>query len=433
MKLIRRKTLHKALLKRLKILKSNTLFITSFRVLSRDLLEIELAQKKFLGHRTLVGSNIIDDNNSSDEVLLFNYLFIEPNELLPTFPELTIDSSQLMDLIKDWYNDDVDNTHDTVACHIHPIKKIYTKKNKILTPTISVTEFCESQIQDFEYWTNELPEHDDVNEIIKEYHFSKNINFLKTEHSDEYILDRSSGDKIYRYTRIQFVEDKPKDIIIKNKLTESDYNLFKSETRKNNFDNNRNKNETYLFFDTETTGLPNNFNAPITDLDNWPRMVQLAYILTDNRGNKISTGNFLIKPKDYSIPISSTNIHGISNESAIKNGYDISKALNIFCSIIEKADFLISHNFDFDEKILGAELLRNKIYNPIPKKHKICTMKKTTNLCAINNGSKGYKWPKLSDLYYKLFKDDFYGAHNAENDVEALTKCFWELRKLKKI
>ena len=26
----------------------------------------------------------------------------------------------------------------------------------------------------------------------------------------------------------------------------------------------------YLIFDTETTGLPKNFKAPITDTDNWP-------------------------------------------------------------------------------------------------------------------------------------------------------------------
>jgi len=34
----------------------------------------------------------------------------------------------------------------------------------------------------------------------------------------------------------------------------------------------------YLFFDTETTGLPKKWKAPITDLDNWPRLVQLAYL-----------------------------------------------------------------------------------------------------------------------------------------------------------
>ncbi len=35
----------------------------------------------------------------------------------------------------------------------------------------------------------------------------------------------------------------------------------------------------YLIFDTETTGLPKNYNAPLTDADNWPRLVQLAQSL----------------------------------------------------------------------------------------------------------------------------------------------------------
>jgi len=34
----------------------------------------------------------------------------------------------------------------------------------------------------------------------------------------------------------------------------------------------------YLIFDTETTGLPRNYKAPVTDGDNWPRLVQLAFL-----------------------------------------------------------------------------------------------------------------------------------------------------------
>ena len=49
----------------------------------------------------------------------------------------------------------------------------------------------------------------------------------------------------------------------------------------------------YLFFDTETTGLPKNYKAPASDLNNWPRLVQLAYHLYDNDGNKISEGDHI--------------------------------------------------------------------------------------------------------------------------------------------
>jgi len=65
-------------------------------------------------------------------------------------------------------------------------------------------------------------------------------------------------------------------------------------------------------------------------------------------------------------------------------------------------------------------------------KRKICTMHSTTDFCAIN-GPYGYKWPKLSELHYKLFRTDFEEAHNAAADINATARCFWELRRLGKI
>ena len=38
----------------------------------------------------------------------------------------------------------------------------------------------------------------------------------------------------------------------------------------------------FLIFDTETTGLPKRWNAPLTDSDNWPRCIQIAWQLHDN-------------------------------------------------------------------------------------------------------------------------------------------------------
>ena len=54
----------------------------------------------------------------------------------------------------------------------------------------------------------------------------------------------------------------------------------------------------YLIFDTETTGLPKKWNAPITDSDNWPRCVQLAWQLHDSKGALISDHSYLIKPEN---------------------------------------------------------------------------------------------------------------------------------------
>ena len=183
-----------------------------------------------------------------------------------------------------------------------------------------------------------------------------------------------------------------------------------------------------LFFDTETTGLPKNWKAPVTDLNNWPRMVQLAYILYDTNENVISKGDYIIKPEGYSIPSDSSNIHGISTEKAIREGKELRLVLDEFNSLLSKAEYLVAHNISFDEKIVGAEFLRIEMQNSIPSKRKICTMESSTNFCAID-GPYGYKWPKLSELHYKLFRTGFEEAHNAAVDITATAKCFWELKR----
>ena len=185
----------------------------------------------------------------------------------------------------------------------------------------------------------------------------------------------------------------------------------------------------YLFFDTETTGLPRSWKAPVTDVTNWPRLVQLAYLEYDNLGNEISSGNFIIKPEGFSIPLNVSRIHGITTERAIREGESLFSVLQLFTDLISKADYLVAHNMSFDEKIIGAEFLRNKMTNNIEGKRKICTMERTTNFCAID-GPYGYKWPKLSELHYKLFRTHFEEVHNAAADIQVTAKCFWELKRI---
>jgi len=184
----------------------------------------------------------------------------------------------------------------------------------------------------------------------------------------------------------------------------------------------------YLFFDTETTGLPLSWKAPIEDLNNWPRMVQAAWILHDNDGNEISTRNYIVKPDRFIIPEASSKIHGITNEIANASGSPLNVVLQDFKETISHADFLVGHNIGFDEKIIGAEFLRNKMRNHLLGKSTICTMKCATEYCGIES-QYGYKWPKLSELHYQLFKTGFSEAHNAEADIRITAKCFWEMKR----
>ena len=187
-----------------------------------------------------------------------------------------------------------------------------------------------------------------------------------------------------------------------------------------------------LFFDTETTGLPVNWKAPVSDLNNWPRLVQIAWLVYDNSGNKISGKDFIIKPEGFSIPAEASRIHGITTEKANSYGVSLMDVLNEFLLQINKADYIVAHNMSFDEKIVGAEFLRKKLPNSLASKRKICTMEKTTNFCAIR-GNYGYKWPTFSELHYKLFRTGFQEAHNAATYINITAKCFWELKRLGKI
>ena len=110
----------------------------------------------------------------------------------------------------------------------------------------------------------------------------------------------------------------------------------------------------YLIFDTETTGLPRNWKAPITDTDNWPRCVQIAWQLHDEMGELVEDQNYLIKPDDYEIPYESQKIHGISTELAINEGEDLHVVLEKFNSSIQKSSFVIGHNISFDINVIGC-------------------------------------------------------------------------------
>lgn len=184
----------------------------------------------------------------------------------------------------------------------------------------------------------------------------------------------------------------------------------------------------YLFFDTETTGLPLDWKAPVTNLNNWPRMVQLAYLIYDKNGNKIKQADFIIQPEGFVIPKDASKVHGISTEKAIAEGASLIDVLNEFFEDVQQSDFLVAHNMAFDEKIVGAELLRKNKQNIIPLKKQICTMQSTINYCKLPS-KYGFKWPKLTELHTALFNEGFDEAHNALVDISITAKCFWELKR----
>ena len=190
----------------------------------------------------------------------------------------------------------------------------------------------------------------------------------------------------------------------------------------------------FLVFDTETTGLPKRWDAPISDHDNWPRCVQIAWQLHDDYGNCVEHKNFIVAPEGYDIPFESEQIHGISTALATKEGSAINAILADFTAALAKSKYIIGHNIKFDVNIIGAELDRLGLDTFITTTPILDTCTEhTSTLCQIPGGrGRAFKLPTLSELYKHLFDDSFNQAHNATADVEATARTFFELLRQNK-
>lgn len=196
-----------------------------------------------------------------------------------------------------------------------------------------------------------------------------------------------------------------------------------------------------MLFDTETNGLPPDWKAPMKQLDNWPRVIQLAWRVTDEFGATLHEGDWLIRPDGWTIPDGSNpketfwKDHGFSTELSAAHGKPLHQALAAFVQDLQQCSYLVSHNMDFDYNVTGAEMLRLGLSSD-RRPVRICTKELSTDICKIPfQGARRYpgsrqsfKWPKLEELHRFLFGRDFEDAHDAGGDVAALAACFFELK-----
>ncbi|MFP9099911.1 DNA polymerase III subunit alpha [Flavobacterium sp. RHBU_24] len=187
----------------------------------------------------------------------------------------------------------------------------------------------------------------------------------------------------------------------------------------------------YLIFDTETTGLPKRWDAPITDTDNWPRCIQIAWQLHDNMGRLLDHQDYIVRPDGFNIPYDAERIHGISTDLATEQGISLADALTRFNAALDKASFIVGQNVGFDVNIMGAEFYRHGVESRLSKMKVLDTCTEiTAELLRIPGGRGGkFKLPTLTELHQYLFNEPFAEAHNATADVEATTRCFLELVK----
>jgi DNA polymerase III epsilon subunit-like protein len=183
-----------------------------------------------------------------------------------------------------------------------------------------------------------------------------------------------------------------------------------------------------LFFDTECNGLPANYHLGIEHTDNWPRLIQLAWIITDETGNILKQQNHQVIPQGFIIQPNVEQLTRISTTQALTQGKLLHLVLHEFISDLQMVDMVVGHNIDFDRHIVGCELYRSQMdYATMMSKPHVCTMKQSTDYYHIQTGNDRY--PKLMNLYQLLFHESFDNAHNAMADVLATMKCYFELKK----
>ena len=184
-----------------------------------------------------------------------------------------------------------------------------------------------------------------------------------------------------------------------------------------------------LFFDTETTGLPRDHKAPASDVQNWPRVVQIAWSTYSLEGHLLDEEATLVRPEGFIVPPESTRIHGISHADALREGLSLADMLDRFQAALSDAGRVVGHNVDFDRKVVEAEFLRAGRLPPFDGLPTTCTME--VGLAYVRDrGVRGGKWPTLAELFESMFGQPLRDAgedHDAAVDTKATADCYWRL------
>lgn len=181
-----------------------------------------------------------------------------------------------------------------------------------------------------------------------------------------------------------------------------------------------------LFFDTETTGIPERSWNWDTDFEQYPHVVQIAWL----HGCKVET--HIIRPDGWEIPQETVDVHGITTEYALEHGEPFASVVDMFIQDCHDACLICGHNIHFDTSIIKANILRdlgreyydaNDVENALYKGKRIDTMRPTMKWVDARMANGRLKFPNLSELYSRCFPGESFPAHDALEDVKAVAKC----------
>jgi DNA polymerase-3 subunit epsilon len=184
--------------------------------------------------------------------------------------------------------------------------------------------------------------------------------------------------------------------------------------------------EYLLFVDTETSGLPRDWDKPYAAEGNWPYIVQIAWLLCDRQGNELKRENHYILPADYQVSEKSRRIHGISDSLLQKQGQRREEVMQLlYDDLIRYKPLLVSHFMQLDYHMLSLGLQRAGLPNPLPDLPVFCTMLLTRRFALPMER----KYLRLNELYRHLFAELMENQHDALADALATARCFFYMQQ----
>jgi DNA polymerase III epsilon subunit-like protein len=243
---------------------------------------------------------------------------------------------------------------------------------------------------------------------------SKVFRLFNVRTGEIYVLDTSYiGQNAIESVMISAIEEKysPKKLIADDEFVASGHSVIERIVEAKKI-STVSKDEIFLVFDTETTGLPYH------DIF---RMVSIAWMIC-TRSEVLHSFYTLVKPDGFEIPLSSTYIHGISTKEALQDGVDIQKVLERLISDVKEygVTHMVAHNITFDMGVLSEEFSHANIFQmfqEIAILPRICTYQRAKQTLVDRPSY------KLVDIYRLSISDTntdgiTANAHNAKYDVE---------------
>jgi DNA polymerase-3 subunit epsilon len=190
-----------------------------------------------------------------------------------------------------------------------------------------------------------------------------------------------------------------------------------------------------LFLDTETTGLVQE-SLP-HDHPAQPHLVQLGCLLTDDDGRTRATVDLIVKPEGYVIPKGASDVHGVTQEIALRCGLPLVLVVGVFVNLRARADVIVAHNLPFDERVMATAIHRTgkRVTLPSPVQ-RVCTVELAEPILKIPPTPKmlaagmtdRFKRPNLKECYKFFFDEELVGAHNAVVDAGACAKVYFQIK-----